>query len=97
MSTLLAVLKKRFDVGWFAVTEEALHVQVMGLALSPDVLPEDGVMARLYIANNVVGKRSVTVNALVYRPVCTKGLILLMKRKSLFYRHHGLCSLHNSR
>ena len=45
-------------------------------------------MAGLHIANSEVGKRSVTVDALVYRLVCTNGLIRLVKGKSLLHRRH---------
>ncbi len=88
VTALPAVLEQRFEIEWFALTEEALHVRVVDPTLSREVLPGDRVMAGLHIANSEVGKRSVTVDALVYRLVCTNGLIRLVKGKSLFHRRH---------
>lgn len=45
-------------------------------------------MVGLHVANSEVGSRAVTVDALVYRLVCTNGLIRLVKGKSLLYRRH---------
>ena len=88
MTAVASVLEQRFEVGWFAVTDEAFHLRVTDPSLSREVLPGDRVMAGLHIANSEVGKRSVTVDALVYRLVCANGLIRLVKGKSLFHRRH---------
>jgi len=53
-----------------------------------EVLPGDRLVAGLHIANSEVGKRSVTVDALVYRLVCQNGLVRLVKGRSLLHQRH---------
>ena len=85
------LMQSHFEVNWFAVTDESLHLRLFDPRLSREVLPGDRVMAGLHIGNSEVGKRAVTVDALVYRLVCTNGLVRLVKGKSLLHhRHIGL-------
>ena len=88
LASLLPSLDARFEVGWFALTNESLHLRLLDPRLSRDVLPNDRLVAGLHISNSEVGKRSVTVDALVYRLVCLNGLIRLVKGKSLLQRRH---------
>jgi hypothetical protein len=48
----------------------------------------DPLMAGIHISNSEVGKRSVTIDAIVYRQVCSNGLIRLIKGKSLMQQRH---------
>lgn len=90
-SLMPVVMDAPFEVDWFAVTEESLHLRLFDPRLSREVLPGDRVMAGLHIGNSEVGKRAVTVDALVYRLVCQNGLVRLVKGKSLLHhRHIGL-------
>lgn len=90
-SLMPLVTEASFEVDWFAVTEESLHLRLFDPRLSREVLPGDRVMAGLHIGNSEVGKRAVTVDALVYRLVCQNGLVRLVKGKSLLHhRHVGL-------
>ena len=77
-----------FQVGWFAVTDESLHLRLFDPRLSREVLPGDRVVAGLHIGNSEVGKRAITVDALVYRLVCKNGLVRLVKGKSLLHHRH---------
>jgi hypothetical protein len=86
LTSLLPSLDARFEVGWFAITDESLHLRLLDPTLARDVLPNDRLVAGLHIANSEVGKRSVTVDALVYRLVCANGLVRLVKGKSLLQR-----------
>ncbi|MES2459249.1 MAG: DUF932 domain-containing protein [Armatimonadota bacterium] len=90
-SLMPLVADAAFEVDWFAVTEESLHLRLFDPRLSREVLPGDRVMAGLHIGNSEVGKRAITVDALVYRLVCQNGLVRLVKGKSLLHhRHVGL-------
>ena len=88
LTALLPSLDARFEVAWFALTDESLHLRLLDPRLSRDVLPNDRLVAGLHIANSEVGKRSVTLDALVYRLVCQNGLVRLVKGKSLLHRRH---------
>lgn len=93
--SLEPLVNAQYEVTWLAITEESWHLRLVDPRLSRDVLPGDRVIAGLHIANSEVGKRSVTVDALVYRLVCQNGLVRLVKGKSLFHhRHVGISSNH---
>ena len=83
-----ALCKDRFQVEWLAVTDESLHLRLVDPTLSRNVLPGDRVCAGIHIGNSEVGKRAVTVDALVWRLVCQNGLVRLVKGKSLLYQRH---------
>ena len=80
--------KDRFQVEWLAVTDESLHLRLVDPTLSRSVLPGDKVCAGIHIGNSEVGKRAVTVDALVWRLVCENGLVRLVKGRSLLYQRH---------
>lgn len=88
MQALEPVLEPRYGVEWFAITEESFHLRLLDYQLGRDVLPDDRVVAGIHIANSEVGKRAVTVDALVYRLVCTNGLVRLVRGASLMNRRH---------
>lgn len=85
---LTSVCNPRLKVEWLAVTDESLHLRLVDPTLSRDVLPGDRVIAGIHIGNSEVGKRAVTVDALVYRLVCLNGLIRLVKGRSLLHQRH---------
>jgi hypothetical protein len=88
LTALAPLWESRFEVGWFALTDETLHLRVIDPRLSREVLPGDRLVAGLHIANSEVGKRSVTVDALVWRLVCQNGLVRLVKGRSLLSQRH---------
>jgi hypothetical protein len=81
-------LPSHLQVEWLALDDEAFHLRIIDPTLGRDVLPDDRILAGLHIANSEVGKRSVTVDAMVYRLVCSNGLIKLVKGKSLLCQRH---------
>jgi hypothetical protein len=88
MRSLEPALDSRYRVGWFALTEESFHLRLLDYRLAREVLPNDRLVAGIHVANSEVGKRAVTVDALVYRLVCTNGLIRLVRGASLMNRRH---------
>ena len=86
--SLEPLVNSHYEVAWLAITEESLHLRLVDPRLSREVLPGDRVIAGLHIANSEVGKRSVTVDALVYRLVCSNGLVRLVKGRSLLHQRH---------
>lgn len=78
----------RYRIDWFALSDDSLHLRVVDPQARHTALPQDDLMAGVHIANSEVGKRAVTVDAMVYRLVCSNGLIRLVKGKSLLYQRH---------
>jgi len=88
MQSLEPALDSRYRVGWFALTEESFHLRLLDYRLAREVLPDDRLVAGIHVANSEVGRRAVTVDALVFRLVCTNGLIRLVRGASLMNRRH---------
>jgi hypothetical protein len=86
--SLEPLVASHYEVAWLALTEESLHLRLVDPGMAREVLPGDRVVAGLHIANSEVGKRSVTVDALVYRLVCSNGLVRLVKGRSLLHQRH---------
>ncbi len=83
------VLKETgLSVRWFALSDEGLHLRLVDPSRPLEVLPGDPVMAGIHLANSEVGKRSLTIDTVVWRLVCKNGLVRLVKGKSLFNRRH---------
>jgi hypothetical protein len=78
----------RFDISWFALGDESLHLRLVDPAQAREALPDDRLMAGVHIANSEIGKRAVTVDAMVFRLVCANGMVKLVKGKSLLYQRH---------
>jgi len=75
-------------VQWMALDEESFHLRLFDPTCVIEVENGDPLMAGLHISNSEVGKRSVTIDAIVYRQVCSNGLIRLIKGKSLMQQRH---------
>jgi hypothetical protein len=85
---LLESTHSRFQVGWFSLSEESLHLRLIDTSIGRDVWRDDRLMAGIHIANSEVGKRAVTVDAIIFRLVCQNGLIRLVNGRSLLHRRH---------
>ena len=95
LNYLEPLVPSRLQVKWFALTGESLHLRLIDPTLAREVLPDDRIMVGLHIANSEVGKRSVTVDAIVWRLVCQNGLVRLVKGKSLLQQRHIFISQSN--
>jgi hypothetical protein len=87
-AALSPALSQEYEVDWFALSDESFHLRLHDRRLFREALPGDRLMAGVHIANSEVGKRAVTVDALIYRLVCTNGLIRKVDGKSLLYQRH---------
>lgn len=88
LDALTPLVERRFEVKGLSLTPESLHLRLVDPHLAREVLPDDRLLVGLHIANSEVGARAVTVDALVYRLVCTNGLIRLVNGRSLLHRRH---------
>ena len=85
---LAALLPRSFAVDWFELGDTSLHLRLVDSRHTRRVAAGDDIMVGCHIGNSEVGRRAVTVDALVYRLVCQNGLIRLVKGKSLLYQRH---------
>lgn len=88
LRALSPMMDARLRVDWLDLSDEGLHLRIVDPQKTQDVLPGDGLSVGIHIANSEVGGRSLSVDALVYRLVCTNGLIRLVKGKSLLRQRH---------
>ena len=88
LDCLLPLLGERFEVSWHALTPESFHLRLVDPALSQDALPGDRLMVGLHVGNSEVGKRSVSVDAIVFRVLCRNGLIRVINGKGLLRQRH---------
>ena len=58
------------------VTENQMYIKCVNPRLQADVVPGDTVQAGIMITNSEVGLGSVTVQPLLYRLVCTNGMVV---------------------
>jgi hypothetical protein len=88
MKCLAPFWQEHFRIDWFALGDESLHLRIIDPTLVMEGLPKDDLMAGVHISSSEVGKRSVTVDAMVFRLVCQNGLIRQVKGKSLLRQRH---------
>jgi hypothetical protein len=71
-----------------SVTEVSFHLRLIRPDSRRLIRLGDEAMAGLHISNSEVGLRALTVDSLVYRLVCTNGLILTVNGKSHLHQRH---------
>ena len=68
--------KEGYEIVSAAVTERKFYLKIVNHRLEMDVVPGDIVQAGLVISNSEVGLGSVSVQPLLYRLVCTNGMVV---------------------
>ena len=68
--------KEGFEIVSAAVTERKFYLKIVNHRLETDVVPGDPVQAGVVISNSEVGLGSVSVQPLLYRLVCTNGMVV---------------------
>ena len=58
------------------VTDQRMYLKVVNPRLTTDVVPGDTVQAGIMISNSEVGMGSVSIQPLLYRLVCTNGMVV---------------------
>lgn len=78
--SVLPVLNEICDIGAkensFEVTEQRLYIKVVNPRLTTEVVPGDIVQSGILITNSEVGLGSLTIQPLVYRLVCSNGMVI---------------------
>jgi hypothetical protein len=77
-NTVLPIINEMLDarVESCEVTDNKLYLKIVNPRLQADVVPGDTVQAGLIISNSEVGLGSVNVQPLVYRLVCSNGMVV---------------------
>ena len=88
LDCLMPLVPQGFAVDWFSLDDAGLHLRLVDPRRPQSVLPGDDLLCGIHLANSEVGRRAVTVDALVYRLVCQNGLIQRVKGKSLMHQRH---------
>lgn len=89
LDTLMPVVKdSQYKVGLVDVSAEAFHLRLIQPNLWRDVLPDDRLFVGIHLTNSEVGLRAVTVDAIVWRLVCSNGLMHRVEGKSLLRQRH---------
>ena len=89
LDALLPVLAgTRYKVGLIQLSSESFHLRLVEPSVGREVLPGDRLLVGVHVANSEVGLRAVTVDAVVFRLVCTNGLIRRVNHKSLLSQRH---------
>jgi hypothetical protein len=88
MNVLTPMLPPHYRVQWIGLEEESFHLRLIDSSRAHAVLPGDDFFVGVHIANSEVGMRSLTVDALVYRLVCSNGMVALVKGRSLLRQRH---------
>lgn len=70
-------------------TEDHTHLRLVFPREMRDVRPGDTIMTGLHITNSEVGLRAVHIDALVYRLVCSNGLVRAESQSRTTIRHVG--------
>jgi hypothetical protein len=78
----------RYQVSLVELTNESFHLRLVDPRISRDILPSDRLLVGIHLANSEVGFRAVTVDAVVWRLVCSNGLVRRVAGKSLLRQRH---------
>ena len=78
----------RYKVGLIQLSPESFHLRLIEPSVGREVLPGDRLLVGVHVANSEVGLRAVTVDAVVFRLVCTNGLVRRVNHKSLLSQRH---------
>lgn len=76
------------DVAGFALTEASFHLRLVDPAPHAGAGSDDPLFAGVHVSNSEVGMKTLSVDALVYRQVCTNGLVRLVGNRSVYARRH---------
>lgn len=71
------------------LTDERMYIKVVNPRLTADVVPGDVVQSGILITNSEVGEGCVNIQPLLYRLVCTNGMVVADRTASSRTQHLG--------
>lgn len=80
------LIEQGLMITWFELTDVSFHLRLVSPNL--DNMRPDTIFAGVHIANSEVGMRTLTVNAVLYRQVCSNGLIWMVRNQDVYARKY---------
>ena len=77
-----------YKVKLFDLCDEGFHLRIIDPRMSRLALPGDPLIVAIHIANSEVGLRAVTIDACVFRQICSNGAVRKVGGKSLLRQRH---------
>lgn len=88
LDSLAPLLEAKWRLDWFALGEDGMHLRLIDPSRTREVRPGDPICSGIHVRNSETGQCSVSVDTLVWRQVCSNGLIALVAGESLLRRRH---------
>ena len=89
LSALLPALEgMNYPVKLFDLNDESFHLRLIDPRMSRLVLPGDPLIVAIHIANSEVGLRAVTIDACIFRQVCSNGMVRKIAGRSMLKQRH---------
>ena len=85
---LPALAGTHYEVKLFNLTDESFHLRVIDPRMSRLALPGDPLIVAIHIANSEVGLRAVTIDACVFRQICSNGAVRKIAGRSMLKQRH---------
>ena len=85
---LPALVGTEYQVKLFDLCDEGFHLRVIDPRMSRLALPGDPLVVAIHIANSEVGLRAVTIDACIFRQICSNGLMRKVAGRSLLRQRH---------
>jgi Domain of unknown function (DUF932) len=82
------IWEQQLEVVSCEITARKLYLQVVNARHQADVKPGDPVQAGFILTNSEVGHGALHLQPLIYRLVCTNGLVIAEKQDYTLTRHH---------
>lgn len=96
-NNVLPILQQYPDLDYVSneVTDTRMYIKIVNKRLTKEVKPGDYVQSGLIITNSEVGMGTVTIQPLLYRLVCTNGMVVNDIKTGTRRRHVGKGNLAN--
>ncbi len=85
---LTPYLSEGWETTWYAFDQDILHLRLTRPATMREIRTGDFVVGGMHVINSEVGRSAITIRAVLYRLVCTNGLICPVGERELLRKRH---------